>query len=186
MIGKRLEYLERAVYVCPFCGLSVFESKDDIITCKRCKRQIRHLPSKELEGVGFEFPYRYVADWYEYQEKFVSQLSLSDCIETPMYRESVGLWEVILFDRKRLIDKKSEIELYGDRFVIMTSEETLTLPFAAISAVTVLGKNKLNIYFGERVYQIKGDKRFNALKYVNLFYHEHNLRKGEQYEFLGL
>ena len=91
-----------------------------------------------------------------------------------------------MFDRKRLIDKKSEIELYGDRFVITTSEETLTLPFAAISAVTVLGKNKLNIYFGEKVYQIKGDKRFNALKDVNLFYHEHNVRKGEQYEFLGL
>lgn len=183
---KLAEYLERAMYVCPECGLSEFESHGDLIACKKCGRQIRYLPNKQLEGVGFEFPYRYVADWYEYQEKFVSQLSLSDCIETPMYRESVGLWEVILFDRKRLIDKKSEIELYGDRFVITTSEETLTLPFAAISAVTVLGKNKLNIYFGEKVYQIKGDKRFNALKYVNLFYHEHNVRKGEQYEFLGL
>ena len=32
--SKRAEYLERAMYVCPFCGLSVFESHGNEITCK--------------------------------------------------------------------------------------------------------------------------------------------------------
>ena len=56
-----------------------------------------------------------------------------------------------------------------------------------LSVVTILGKNKLNVYHGEDVYQIKGSKRMNALKYMN-FYHRHkNLTEEvEDHEFLGL
>jgi ribosomal protein L37AE/L43A len=38
---KTAEYLERAIYVCPYCGLSHFESHDDIIECKKCQRKIK-------------------------------------------------------------------------------------------------------------------------------------------------
>ena len=34
----------------------------------------------------------------------------------------------------------------------------------------LISKNKLNIYYKDSLYQIKGEKRFNALKYVNIFY----------------
>lgn len=44
------QYLERAIYVCPRCGLSEFESSRDLITCKKCGRQVRYLPTKELAG----------------------------------------------------------------------------------------------------------------------------------------
>ncbi len=184
---KLAEYLERAMYVCPFCGLSEFESDRDIIACKTCGRKIRYLPNKQLEGIGFDFPYRYVADWYDHQQKFVSELDLSPYAEQPIYRETAGLSEVILYDRKRRIAPECEISVYNDRFVLSYGENTLLLPFDEVSAVTVLGKNKLDIYFRDKVYQLKGSKRFNALKYVNLFYHEQNVRKGETCaEFLGL
>ena len=53
--------------------------------------------------------------------------------------------------------------------------------------ITVLGKNKLNIYHDQKVYQLKGDKRFNALKYMNIFYRHKNIIGGnENGEFLGL
>ena len=59
--------------------------------------------------------------------------------------------------------------------------------FNDIGAVTVLGRNKLNIYRGEDIFQIKGGKRFNALKYVQIYHRYKNIRKGEPYaEFLGL
>jgi hypothetical protein len=48
--------------------------------------------------------------------------------------------------------------------------------------VSVLGRNKLNVYYEDKLYQFKSDKRFNALKYVQLFYHA----KGGEDEFLGL
>ena len=45
----------------------------------------------------------------------------------------------------------------------------------------------LNIYFGETLYQFKGSKRFNALKYVNLFYRYKNIKEGNaDGKFLGL
>ena len=51
----------------------------------------------------------------------------------------------------------------------------------------VLGKNKLNIYDGKEIFQLKGSKRFNALKYVNFFHRYKNQTAGEQGgQFLGL
>jgi len=184
---KLAEYLERAMYVCPFCGLSEFESHDDVIACKKCGRQIRYLPNKQLEGIGFEFPYRFVADWYDYQQSFVGTVDLSQYMEEPLYCENVTLYDVKLYDRKRVIWKTCELSIFGDRLEIAAEAERMVLPFSDISVMTVLGKNKLEIYFGEKVYQLKGDARFNALKYVNLYFHERNTRKGEENgEFLGL
>ena len=55
------------------------------------------------------------------------------------------------------------------------------------SAVTVLGRNKVNIYFKDHVYQLKGSKRFNALKYVNIFNRYKNICEGNEHgKFLGL
>ena len=53
--------------------------------------------------------------------------------------------------------------------------------------MTVLGKNKLNLYHGETLYQLKGDKRFNALKYVQIFTRSQNIARGDfDAKFLGL
>ena len=47
--------------------------------------------------------------------------------------------------------------------------------------------NHINIYHDKKVYQIKGNKQFNALKYVNFYYHYKNVNKGEKHgKFLGL
>jgi hypothetical protein len=59
-------------------------------------------------------------------------------------------------------------------------------PFAT-TAVTLLGKNKLNLYADKDIYQIKGTKRFNALKYLNFYHRYNNLTTGEHHDqFLGL
>ena len=78
--------------------------------------------------------------------------------------------------------------LYGDRFVVNEgSDGELVLPFSELSVVTVLGKNKLNVYHGGTVYQIKGSERMNALKYMNFYYRYKNLTEEvENCEFLGL
>ena len=67
------------------------------------------------------------------------------------------------------------------------TERELSLPFAELGTVTVLGKNKLNLYHGGEIYQFKGSKRFNALKYVNLIHRYQNMTQGDKHgEFLGL
>ena len=181
---RSAEYLERVMYVCPDCGLTTFESRGNTILCKGCSRKVRYLPTKELEGVEEPFPFRFVADWYDAQCSFVNRLDPSQYKEMPAYRDIADLSEVILYQKKRPIQKDAEIALYGDRIEI---REEGNFPFDEISAVTVLGRNKLNFYHHGRVYQLKGGKRFNAVKYVNFFYHYKNISEDFKYgTFLGL
>ena len=180
---KNAEFLERAMYVCPWCGLSEFESNDDIIHCKKCGRQIRHLPTKELEGIGCDFPHRFVADWYQQQNDYINALDLSQFTTQPIYTETVALSKVHLYQHKELLKKEATLCLFGDRITI----DGETYPFDTLGAITLLGKNKLNIYTGNDILQIKGSKRFNALKYVHFFHRAENIRNGGQNgEFLGL
>lgn len=181
------QYIERAMYVCPECGLSEFESNGDTLTCKNCGLSARYLPTKELEGIGKPFPFTFVGQWYEYQNRFVSELDLAEYADKPMYSDKADLSQVIVYEHKELIKKDIGISLYGDRVEFSGLDEDLTLMFDDISAVSVLGRNKLNIYYGDKVYQLKGGKRFNALKYVNIYYHYVNIKDGKPEElFLGL
>ena len=180
------EYLERALYVCPDCGLSELYSHGDVIECKRCGRAARHLPTKELEGIGKPLPFRFVSDWYEYQCKYVNSLDPAEMCETPVYTDEVEYSEVVLYKRKSVISRKARAALYGNRIEVTTEGGTEVFDFDDVTAVTVLGRNKLNIYSNDKVYQFKGDKRYCALKYVNLFYHYRSVKKGDNDEFLGL
>ncbi len=177
------EYLERVVYVCPQCGFSVFESHGDTVTCQTCHTKVRYLPTKELQGIEEPFPFRFVAEWYDYQKEFVNRTDTRVYTEMPLYRDRAAVSEVLLYKRKVPLYKDAKIAVYGDHFMI----EDRILPFSDIKAVTVLGRNKANIYYGEQVYQLKGNKRFNALKYVHLYHRYCNLSKENEYvEFLGL
>lgn len=186
--GKRAEYLERAVYVCPFCGLSEFESHGCEITCKKCGKTITYGEDKTLTGKGFDFPFSFVKDWYEYQKDFVNSLDLMAMTEQPVYTDRARMSEVIFHKRKNLLRRDAELRLYGDRVVIDEGTETeLCFPFEKLSAVTVLGRNKLNLYYEKTAYQFKGSKRFNALKYVNFYYRHRNIIRGNaDGKFLGL
>ena len=181
------EYLERAIYVCPECGLSEFESEEDIISCKRCGLTVRYTPTKELVGVGRDFPFRFVTEWYEYQKKFVNEFDLLANTESAIYCDSARLSEVILYKNKRVISDDASISLFGDRIEVKYGDEELLLDFANTSSVAVLGKNKVNVYHKDRVYQFKGNERFCGLKYVNLYFRYKNLTSEvENEQFLGL
>ncbi len=187
---KTAEYIERAMYVCPYCGLSEFESHDDVVECKKCHRQVKYSCDKRLQGVGFEFPFAYMGDWYDYQSEFVSNLDLAPYQDEPVYQdEGVALSDVVLYQKKRRLKENLQMRAYNNRFAFADGEYGLELPFDDVTAVTVLGKNKLNIYYDDskKAYQIKGSKRFNALKYVQLYYHYRNTKEGNPNgKFLGL
>jgi 1-acyl-sn-glycerol-3-phosphate acyltransferase len=185
------EYLERSIYYCPKCNsLSTLESHGDEIECKKCGMNVRYLSSKELEGINYDLPYRFVSDWYEDQLKFINSLDLRELYHAPVYVESGDLFEVIVYKNKKLMLEKASIELFGDRFEVKRGFNEFTFKFDDIRAITVCGKNKLNFYTHDKAYQFTGNERFNALKYVNFVFRYRNIKKaekGEQYdEFLGL
>ncbi len=181
--NKLAEYLERLVYVCPKCGIAQFESNKNLIKCKTCGLSIQYKEDLKLKGINDNISFNYVNEWYEYQQKFIHNLDISKYFSKPCFLDKVSLFEVILYKNKKLINKKTNIECFGDKFIINNE----LLNFTNISAVSVLGRNKLNIYYLDKVFQIKGNKRFNAVKYVNMFYHWQNTqqKKDEYGEFLG-
>lgn len=184
---KRAEYLERAMYVCPFCGLSKFESKNEFCECKNCGAKIEYTPTKEIKGVNCEFPFRFVADWYDYQKDFINKLDVKDYINAPIYYDEADVFEVIINKKKLPFKSQAQILLYGDKIILNEGmSDEIKFDFESVSALSVLGRNKANIYCGGKVYQLKGDKRFNALKYVHIYYRYKNIIKGENAQFLGL
>ena len=102
-------------------------------------------------------------------------------LEVPLYRDAVTLYRVEPYQKKELLEENASLLLYGNR--LQAGEKTLF--FADIRVITVLGKNKLNIYHADALYQIKGDARFNALKYMNIFFRNRNQNAGEG-DFLGI
>ena len=185
---KRAEYLERALYVCPFCGLSRFESHGNDITCKTCGKTVQYGNDHRLQGVGCDFPFAYTTEWYDYQKAFVNKLDVTQYTKEPLYRDTVSLSEVVVYKKKTLLRKGATLALYGDRLVIDEGKDAeWALPFAEIAAISVLGRNKLNVYHGKTVLQIRSDPRFNALKYVNIYYRYKNISRGDSDDqFLGL
>ncbi len=185
---KPAEYLERAVYYCPKCGLSTFISHKDTISCLTCQKTIRYTDKKKLEGVNEPFEYEYVLDWIKAQEKYVNTLDLTKETDSCLYQEAADFYKVIVYKRKELIKKGANVSLYPDKIIVKTGEnEEETFSFDEIKAVTVLGKNKLNIYKDKDIFQLKPSKSFNAVKYVNIFHRYKNIRTGkENDEFLGL
>ncbi len=185
--NKRAEYLERAMYVCPACGLSEFESHDSHICCKKCGVTLEYTPSTELKVVKGEFPFRFVADWYDYQCDFINKLDTDLYLEQPYYRERSDFYQVILYKNKELIFQDGELELYGDRLMVRKGDQEYRLDFDKASVFTVVGRNKLNIYYQDKVYQLKPGERFNSLKYMNLFYRYKNTHSEVEHgQFLGL
>jgi len=176
----RAEYLERAVYVCPECGFSKFESHGHEIRCTGCGRKAVYSKDKTLSG---DFPFPFVAQWYDYQENFVNRYDPMAHLEAPIFRDKATVSRVIVYSHKERIAKDMPLELYGDRVVMGDT----VLHFDDISAAACLGRNKLNLYHGKDVLQFKGDKRFNALKYVNLYFRYRNITRGDENgKFLGL
>ncbi len=185
---KRAEYLERAIYVCPFCGLAEFYSQGNESECMRCHRKVTYGLDKRIEGIGFEFPFEFMTEWYEYQNDYINSLDLLKHTTEPLFCDKAALSEVIVYKNKRSLRDTCDIKLYGGRIVIDGGKvNKLVFAFPDASAICVLGRNKLNIYHQDRVYQLKGDKHFNALKYVNLYYRYKNIIKGDKLgSFLGL
>ena len=185
---KRAEFLERAMYVCPHCGLAAWESNGHRATCQKCGRTITYGEDKRLTGEGFDFPFPFMGQWYDYQKQYVNSLDLTAMTGEPLFHDRARISEVIVYQKKNLLRKDAAVTLYSDRIVLDegTGDE-LALSFDDIHAAACLGKNKLNVYHGKMIYQFKGSKRFNALKYVNLCFRYKNIMKGDANDqFLGL
>ncbi len=184
---KSAEYIERTLYVCPKCGLSEFKSKGDRFSCLKCGMEVTYSPNKQLISADKEFKFNFIGEWYDYQCEFVNNLDLLNMTDKPLFIDTANVFDVKLYHSKKRIYKNARLSLYGDKITVTNNGKVeLILEFDVISGASVLGKNKLNVYYKDNVYQIKGGKRLNTLKYVNLYYRYKNIKEKDNGKFLGL
>ena len=185
---KRAEYIERMIYVCQDCGFAEFESEGNEFWCKKCKKKVEYCEDKSLRGIGFDLPFTFAADWYDYEKDYVNSTDVTKLTKEPIFTDNTDLYRVILHDHKELIQSGVTSKLFGDRIEIEKNGDSyVTMVFDDISGIACLGRNKLNIYFGGTVYQYKGNQRLNALKYLNIYKRYKNITEGKPDDkFLGL
>ena len=107
--------------------------------------------------------------------------------DSPVWTDTASFSEVIPYKRKRPIADTTTVELYGDKITVKGDGTDEVFLFSECSAVTVLGRNKVDIYHGDKIYQLKGGKDLNAVKFVHFFNRYKNIVKGdENVKFLGL
>ena len=179
------EHLERALYVCPHCGITKLVTDHDRVTCPTCGLTLRLDADGHFTGDTGQAPFPTVAAWYEEQEAFIRSLDLTPYAEKPVFTDEADLIEVIVYKRKQKLGKRLPVRAYADRLTVGER----TMPYTDVMAMACIAGHKLNVFYDGHVYQLKGDTHFNALKYCNVYYHakfvEENHEYGE-FQFLGL
>lgn len=190
------EGLERVLYYCPKCGdFASFSAKGKILTCKACGLAVEYGADRRFRSSEPDFPYPTVKEWYDAQKAKMSSTDFSTWGERAIFEDGARLSLVVEYKRKRPMIEHGVVRLYPDRLCVIDAdgeEEAVTFPLSDVRALSCIGKNKCNIFCQNHIYQLKGDVSFNALKYVNAYYHiknstkEGNDKNAEGTEFLGL
>lgn len=161
---KRAEYIERALYLCPVCGsISSFVSRKYKFTCKKCGASSTYTPELAVSPQIGE--YRRIYEWFEWErEEIVTRVLAGESVGDNgiLFRESVKFQK-----KKKLAGDRVCID--KDNLVISGEAGESVYPLCDIVAMTMVGKKKFNFYYDGKILQVKGDRRFCAIKYVHVF-----------------
>ncbi|HQC74258.1 MAG TPA: lysophospholipid acyltransferase family protein, partial [Bacilli bacterium] len=175
--SHRAEYLERAVFFCPVCRrIGTLHSHKDMLHCTYCHLEVTYQENLSLTANNQLFKFTYLWEWMEFEKDYLLELDLSEN-RTLFKDEKVTLKEVIKNRRKKKL-LKGQMMMDFENIKVTDGEKTLMFPLDDIISMAVMGQNKLNIYFGKAIFQIKAHPRFNALKYMQLYFHIKNKKKG--------
>jgi hypothetical protein len=99
--------------------------------------------------------------------------------------DDVILSEIIRCKRKiKMV--KGKLSMTEDIIGLKSKKREAAYYLEDIMAMTCVGRHKLNFYIGQRIYQLKGDEKFNALKYMQMYYHIRHVKNGGKDDFFGI
>ncbi len=161
---RRAEYIERALYMCPVCGsIGTIHSHGTGFCCTSCKTEAEYTEDLKISPpVG---GYSRIYEWYEWErQEIVRRIHGGEKISDGdiLFRESVKL-------QKKIKLPGNTVTLDKDSLMISGGGAETRYPLAEIDAITAVGKKKFNFYYKGKILQVKGGKRFCAIKYVHAF-----------------
>lgn len=183
---RSAEYLERELFFCPKCKkISTLKSQADTITCQACGLEVKYKEDLALVFSDKQITFQTLVDWYHFQLEYLKKMEIepgkriyedADAVVIDKTTEEhcvLAKGQLILTDTRLQVDNG----LQADIFHVMLTD---------IVAATVVGANKLVVTTKDKSYQIKGTKRFNALKYVLTFNRLNTGIKEEKYYDLSV
>ncbi len=161
---RRAEYIERALYMCPVCGsIGTIHSHGTGFCCTSCKTEAEYTEDLKISPpVG---GYSRIYEWYEWErQEIVRRILGGEKISDGdiLFRESMKL-------QKKIKLPGNTVTLDKDSLMISGGGAETRYPLAEIDAITAVGKKKFNFYYKGKILQVKGGKRFCAIKYVHAF-----------------
>lgn len=185
----RAEYLERCLYYCPDCHkFETIYSHDTDVYCLNCGYQLHYNEDLTFTKIKGNTEIKNVAEWYQLQTEAIETIVPSE-FESEIYSDyPIKLFNVIKFKKRITLIRKGRLSLTKDSIIVTSGRKTITIPLSTVSNACVLGRNKMNFFVSDYIYQFKGNIRFSALKYVQMFHHIKNVNKGTngKGEFLGM
>ena len=163
---RKAEYIERALYICPACGaVSSFHSQKNAFRCEKCNLKAEYTEDLHIAPPVGEQKFSRIFEWYEYERREIVRRVLNG--------EKVGdvgilFRESIKFKRKKKLAGDA-VEIDKNNLYIIDGKQRQVYPLSEITALTMVGKKKFNFYYQGKILQVKGDKRFCAIKYVHVF-----------------
>ena len=165
---KRAEFIERALYMCPECGaVSSIRSERKEFFCTKCGLKAEHTEDLKISPAAGKQKFGRIYEWYEWERaEIVNRVRDGETIgdENVLFRESIKFKR-----KKKLMDGKVKVSINSSALTVCGRTGEISFPLDEITALTMVGKKKFNFYHNGRILQIKGDKRFCAIKYVHIF-----------------
>ncbi len=188
--GKnRAHFLERALFVCPDClNLSSLKSNKHDFVCQNCGYSVTYMPDLTFKLNKGSHKFENVKAWYDFEKDFVSKQNYLALNQEQIITADSGI-KVLLNVRNRRKDiliKNGEIILFNNRVEIKSKNVRIILSFEDIIAMAVHAKNRLLINTKQNYYQIVGNERRSALKYMFIYYSIKNQKEGKENGFLGI
>lgn len=159
----RAEYFERLFFICPKCqSISTVYSKGNYLRCKNCDMEMEY--TEDLHLKSNNVPFTTLLEYYNYQKKYVRDHDFSK-------QEEIFTDEHVSLTLANPYQDKVKMEL--DSKVTLTNKELIfdhhKFEIKDILIASPVSGRKLVFTIGDNNYTIKGDERFNAIKYVFLF-----------------
>ena len=159
----RAEYFERLFFICPKCGeMNTIYSEGNYIKCHHCDMEMEY--TEDLHLKSKDVPFTRLVEYYNFQKKYIREhdFSKQDVI---FVDEKVSLTLANPYEEKEKLELESKITLTPKELIF----DHHKFEIKDILVASPVSGRKLVFTIGDNNYTVRGQERFNAIKYVFLF-----------------
>ena len=161
---RRAEKIERVLYMCPNCGaISTIKSHKSHFNCESCNKQWQFGENLHIRG---DDKFNEILEWYDWEKKRLIDAVRNDGVV--LFDENIRLFESIRFKRKRKLDG-DRVKTDVNGITVFSSKNSKTFYWRDIEGLAIVQRDRVDFYCEGKTYQIRGDKRFCSLKYLDLY-----------------